>query len=304
MDIKGVGYEAHVSAEEQSDQWLLDAAIEIREAAENRGLELPNFVGNMAIKAIEEPILIESGIEIMNSIHFHMESTVEGYYSIVNALENMQTGKYLGLSKKENARVFTEKFDNWLTVEKISLLKHMKETQPDIDFTLVATPNIVIDSADIVSMAKYFFQCQSSTSEWEELYSRYTAEQLSGVDINSPSAVNFLVVPSKANLELAGPISEQRALLLKLQLEHDSLKVPSVMQSMSYWATLESQGMFRGYDVMSEDTTSIIHFDLPEYSGSDIASRVVPYSYINSYGTRNLDIISSLCRHNARLAVG
>lgn len=55
MDIKGQGFEASIVAAEQSSQWLIDAADEIFEAAQARGLELPSLAGTLAVSETLTP---------------------------------------------------------------------------------------------------------------------------------------------------------------------------------------------------------------------------------------------------------
>lgn len=70
MDIKGQGFEASIIAAKQSDEWLIEAADEIREAAKARGLELPAFVGSLAVdSATDTPeVLTPETADLFNTL--------------------------------------------------------------------------------------------------------------------------------------------------------------------------------------------------------------------------------------------
>lgn len=303
MDIKGQGFEATVVAADQTDQWLLDAANEIREAAEARGLEVPAFAGATATDAttdVELVAVVEVVPETKESIFGQLDSAVTGYNAVMNSLN---------AGKRRNNKVETQEpatieaaLGEWLTDERLEIVNDMKEKQPGVEFTLIATPNVLTTAKDIIRIAEKFGADQPySTYVWEELYKQYNVEQLSGTSESSEAVVNFALIPSQFTPWLEGTVTEQRAALANVQAIHPELKVPSVLDAVTYWATLRAQGeSLTGEGTF--DRTYIRHFDLPERRFDDWS--YVPKSFVFVNGEPYLYRSSAGSSYDGRVAVG
>lgn len=305
MDLKGNGVQVSVEVASQSDEWLIDAAREIAEAAEARGLAIPAFIGDIAVTDTMEPSPELEGIKDVEpvtreSLSEQLPAAVTGYNTVMDALNG-------GKRKNRRAEVvgadaITEAFDAWLTAEKLTLLHEMQEDQPEAHFTLVATPNVVAKPQDIIAIAEKFGQDQPyQTYVWEELYNRYSAEQLSGTTEDNEAVVNFALIPSTVSPRLEGTVVEQRAAFAKMQTENPDLRVPSVLDAVTYWSTLRAQGEDLA-DGTTFDRTYIRHFDLPEQRVGGWL--LVPYSYVGGVGGPALGDSYAGSRFAARVAVG
>jgi hypothetical protein len=176
--------------------------------------------------------------------------------------------------------------------------------EKDTQFTLVMTPNVLASSEQIISSAEDFGQKQPmQTYTYRELYSQYNGEELSGTQEQGVSA-RFSLMPSKYTEELGSvPVEQQRTKLQQLQgsLPQLSIRVPSVLDAISYWQSLRARG-----DSLSGDGTAyktlIRHFDL---TPKRVASwSAVPCSYVDDDDWPGLDSSSAESDYNARVLVG
>lgn len=79
MDIKGQGFEASIVATEQSNQWLIDAADEIFEAAQARGLELPSLAGTLAVSET----LIPETTDLLTTLNPEQQERATGLQTVM-----------------------------------------------------------------------------------------------------------------------------------------------------------------------------------------------------------------------------
>lgn len=182
---------------------------------------------------------------------------------------------------------FTTKLEAW---HEQGVYQYVLEQliEKDTQFSLVMTPNVIASSEQIISSAQSFGDGQPYPLYiYRELYDQYSGEELSGAQEQGVSA-RFSLMPSKYTEELGRvPIEQQRTNLQQLQasLPQLSLRVPSVLEAISYWQSLRARG-----DSVSGDGTAnktlIRHFDLvPKRidSWSD-----VPISYVIDDGRPRL----------------
>jgi len=286
MDIKGQGFEATIVAADQTEQWLIDAANEIHEAAQARGIEIPVFAGSVAtdsnveIDAIETKIdtKSEAGIEsesfapeTKESIFGQLSFAKTGYIHVLKSYNSNKSGENKAEVHKSTA--IEEALGEWLTEDRLAIVNEMKEKQPGLEFTLIATPNVLATPKDIIKIAEKFGADQPySTYVYEELYKQYSPEQLSGTDKENQSKVNFSLIPNQFTPELERTVAEQQVALDKMQADHPEIRVPSVLESITYWATLRARSNeLSGSGTF--DKTYIRHFDLP-------GQRVGGWSYV------------------------
>lgn len=174
----------------------------------------------------------------------------------------------------------------------------------DTQFSLVMTPNVLASPDQVMGAAENFGQGQPYTTYINrEFYSQYNATELSGIPEQGVSA-RFSLMPSKETQELGRvPVEEQRTNLQRLQdsLPRLSIRVPSVLEAISYWQSLRARG-----DTLSGDgtfdKTTVRHFDL-------VPKRVdswsyVPDSCVSDRGWPNLYCSSADHDLGARVSVG
>ncbi len=175
------------------------------------------------------------------------------------------------------AETFEFEYDNWLTDEKMAYLSQELEADPDLKYTLVATPNIIVGTKSLIAYATEF----SKNLPYEPIIGRpyfreYTDVELSGTHPSNHHRVQFSLIPSKYSEEVSGTVKEQRAKLHTLQAKHGFLKVPSVFDALTYWQTIYNRD--HGQIAVSNETyleTDIRHFDMPRRSDFH-GHRIVP----------------------------
>lgn len=302
MDIKGNGGVVSVDPAEQSDVWLIKAAQEIAEVAQSRGLELPGFAGAVALESAAKTMDRLTPEMVKESITEQLTISVIATEAVVQSL-NAGRRKNNQLAPRSVERVAAE-LKTWLTDEKLDYVKAAMETDPEVRFTLVATPNVPVTPKDITKIAKTFGQGQPyETYVWEEVYGKYTAEQLSGTDSSNGNSVVFSLIPSKYTPKMNGTVPEQRTKLAKLQADNPELglKVPSVLESITHMQTLRAGGK-RLVGNTTFDETYIRHFDLPEQRLGGWLD--VPDSFVNDDGQPGLDFSGVQRGSGGRVSVG
>jgi len=305
MDLKGNGVVVQVEAVQQSDEWLLGAAQEIAKAAEARGLELPAFAGAVAVEGATDENEVDTTTEAPTPTTKEvlvglLDTTSRGYNAVLDSLNQGRRKKdvLVGASDEKLA----EEFEAWFTEDKLAYVTAAQEADPNIRFTLVATPNVLANSKDITKATKAFGENQPySTYVWDELYGKYSAEQLSGTDPSNGKPVAFSLIPGAYTPEMDGTVVEQRAKFAKLQADNPDLKVPSVLDAVTYWQTLRAQG-YQLRDNFTFDRTYIRHFDLPEQRVGRWSG--VPRSCVDCGGEPRLGYSRAGHQYGARVAVG
>jgi hypothetical protein len=288
-----------------STEELLEVHDSLPAEFERRGIDIPSLAGTVAVEgAAQEPVNAEvEALDTKESITDQLSVAFSAYETVSEQLNE-------GRKKTDQLHVTTEEslaadLSEWLTDEKLAYVASAQEADPELCFTLVATPNTLASAKEIIAIAKAFGKDQPySTYVWEELYARYTAEQLSGTNPQVDSSVVFSLIPSKLDPSLYGTVQKQQAELAKLQATNPDLKVSSVLEAITYWQTLRAQGS-KLADHTTFDTTYIRHFDLP-VQRVDV-SRCVPFSSVFSGGSPYLYFsfaVSDDYVDFARVAVG
>lgn len=202
-------------------------------------------------------------------------------------------------------REFAAKLEAW---QEQGVYQYVLEQliEKDTQFNLVMTPNILASKEQIMGAAEAFGRSQPepiSAYIYRELYDQYSSEELSGAQEQGVSA-RFSLMPSKFTPELGQvPVAEQRTKLqqLKDSLPHLAIRVPSVLDAISYWQSLRAGGV-----VVSGDgtyyKTVIRHIDL-EPKRVDGWS-FVPSSFVSDGGRPGLSYSSAEGDDSARVLVG
>jgi hypothetical protein len=165
---------------------------------------------------------------------------------------------------------------------------------------LLATPNIIADWQTLRATAVKFGKSQPyETYVYDEQYRHYSAEELSGQP--SDGKLRFSVMPSGYTERLGYNTAEaQQTILNQLQAQQPNLglRVPSVLEAITYWYTLQS----KNGSAANFDLTDIIHFDLkPVRLDSWL---FVPYSCVGDDGLPALSGSSAGDGGVARVLVG
>lgn len=304
MELKGNGVRIQVNPFEMEKDQLIDLAQEISDVARVRGIELPFATGAVAVEgAMQEEADTATEVsasDIKESLAEQLLAAAKGYKATIDALNGGRRKK--DVLPEATDKAITAEFEEWLTEDKLAYVVAAQEADPDVRFTLVAMPNIVATKEDLVKAAKDFGENQPyETYVWDELYKKYTPEQLSGTNPDNGNSVVFSLIPSTYTPDMEGTVVEQRAKLAKLQASNPDLKVPSPLEAVTYWQTLRAGGDQLA-DSSTFDKTYIRHFDLPEQRFDDWL--YVPDSYVYDDGRPNLINSNAQNGLHARVAVG
>lgn len=306
MEIKQNGLEVRINPAEQPDEWLLNAAQEITSAMRARNLELTTAAGTVSLsgklqeaagQAVESPAL-----GTRESLAQQLPWALEGYRAVANALNRKRYPKERVVMLTNN--VLETEFNSWLTDDKIKYVESAQEANPELSFTLVATPNVDASREEIVEAAQEFGLTQPRpTFVLDKLYEQYSDKELAGTNPENGDHVILSLIPDKPDEKLYGTLTEQKAVLLNLQKTTPGVKVPSVLEAITLWNTLKVQnGDTLPADESNFDRTFIRHFDLP--AKRLVGWSFVPYSFVYDDGRPSLDNSDAYNDDGARVSVG
>ena len=195
---------------------------------------------------------------------------------------------------------------------------HTLEVYKKLEFNLVATPNILLDSHDqLFGAAKAFGKDGPNSPQphvtWifdhdysgadKKLYKAYTLDQLSGTNPGDGNQAMFSLIPNKAHPQLVNKTAQQQRATFNQDIQpamHDH-KVPSVLESVAYWYTLRQQ-LPPNTPLKDYDSTLIRHFDLEDVLvDGDV---LVPASVVDGVGKPGLDNSDAGLALDWRVSVG
>ncbi|MCA9330208.1 hypothetical protein KDA11_06165, partial [Candidatus Saccharibacteria bacterium] len=152
---------------------------------------------------------------------------------------------------------------------------------------LLATPNVIVDWQTLRAMAAKLGEGQSyRTNTKDELYSQYTAKELSGQLTSGPLRFGLILSGYTKQLSIARA-DAQLATLRRIQKKQPeiNMQIPSVLDALILWHTIRARG-----DVWvgslsgkkNDDRTFIKHLDLAAKYVDDKLS--IPVSWVNDSG--------------------
>jgi len=206
-----------------------------------------------------------------------------------------------GVSAQELEHLFALKDKEW---QENGVYDHLVEEliANGARYNLVATPNVEATEKQIVALAEAFGKDQPyETYVYDELYrkGRYTGREFSGNGGSDP--VRLSLIPSRRDAVLSGKTVETQVRMLREQQTGKpnlNLRVPSVLDAVTYWYTLRAQGD-KLADSSAFDKTYIRHFDLEPKAVAGWS--FVPYSYV-LYGGRGRACTARVSRTTMALA--
>lgn len=254
----------HINAAELDNKQLIGLAQEVVDIARDRGLELSLAAGVVAVEGGDTEEAAEVPVTSKESLAEQLPAAIEGYEAVLGTLNQDRPGE--DVLPVAAAEVIAAELDVWLTEDKLAYINAVREADPAVQFTLVATPNVFVDSGELFRLAEAFDERLAAKADSEiEFYEKYTAEELSGTDPDNGNAVVFSLVPSSDDIKGAIP-TEMRSQFSALKAEHTFLKVPSPLEAIAYWQALRAGGdEFADGEIAyhTHRRTSIVHFNLP-----------------------------------------
>ncbi len=253
-------------------------------------------------QAYAERDYAELKVLAVERIRESFETSYAGYNSIASQIKDIsnrpaekrrwsgrrhETGIAV-LNKADMERQFNAKLAEWQQNGVLDYATERIITHGELH-TPVFRPNVVVSAKGLKELANNFAKGQGFNSAYiyDELYDAYTSEQeaaqLSGYTAN-PSAVAISLIPSKTSQELGyAPAETQLRTLGRLRTMRPSLnlRVPSVLDALTFWQTLRAGGD-RLADSSTFDKTYIRHFDMkPQRLGGLL---YVPRSCVVDFG--------------------
>lgn len=262
MELKVNGLDVQVDPAEQEDAQLVNFARGIAEVARERGLELS--LGEAATSGVSETIggYVEvPTIDNKESLTRQLPAAIKGYKAVQDVLIGDP------FYRDTFNRTIEAELETWFTEDKLAYVVAAQEADPRLRYTLVATPNNSVTPFGLIEIAEAFGKNQSCKTHvpLKELYDRYTYEQISRTDPDNGNLAVFSLIPNVPTPGVCGTATEMRAKLLELQAAQPFLKVPSPLESVTYWHTLRARGdRFVGVAGRGFERADILHFDLPE----------------------------------------
>ncbi|MEO8105277.1 MAG: hypothetical protein ABI602_02980 [Candidatus Saccharibacteria bacterium] len=296
MEIKGHGIEVYLNLAKLPDEQLLAMADEINLEVNDRGLVLAAVAGTLALEGVrqDEPI-----VNLKEFISNNLVTALGGYSEVVDLLNYDRTAS--NVIKPASAEILETEFNDWLTYSKLNYVRTTQEADPDLHYTLVATPNITASRAEIRQAAVFGPDQASETSFDAELLLHYSPQQLSGTNPENGKAFMFSLVPNTCYVALRDTVPRQLEKLQSLQMLTPGLKVPSRLETITWWATLSAQADDLNHgDVY--DRTAVRHFDLPAHKID--RNWCVPHSYVDDRGEVHLSLSDAESINDGRIALG
>lgn len=240
--------------------------------------------------------------ELKASAVEHIRDQVRSAYSAYNTVTEKL--KHMPKSLEELEALFALKDNEWRAN---GVYDHLVEEliANGARYNLVATPNVEATEQQVVDLAVGFGKEQPySTYVYDALYRRglYTGKQFSGN--TGKDALRFSLIPSRRDAVLSGKTAELQLQMLKEQQAASpqlNLRVPSVLDAITYWYALRAQGD-KLDDSSAYDKTYIRHFDLEAKRVDDWL--FVPYSFVYVDGAPYLHDSAVGDGRDARVAVG
>ena len=307
MELERNGAKIEINFAQLTDAELAVATTEIAEANALRRVDISIPAGNVAVEGAssDAPTDAEETPETLptpvtpESLAEQLTSTYKGYETVSSLLYDGRKKKdHVEISDRET--VATE-FEAWLSEDKLAYVAKAMEADPELRFTLVATPNVVAKADEIIEIAREFGKNQPySTSVWSDIYGQYTPSQLSGTDPTNGKSIKFSLIPNKLDPSY-GTVSQQKAALEGLQAGNSFVGVPSVLEDVTFWNTLRASGDSLSAGAVFE-RTYVRHFDLPVKRIGVVQS--VPSSYVFDVGRPILDVSGAGGDRLARVSVG
>ena len=242
-------------------------------------------------------------VEVAESISGQLlTSTSMGYQSTLNNLNEKRADiiKFPVLSDES----LVSEFRGWFSPDIFKTAVTLKGANPGLEFTLIARPNLEINNVKFVRAVKAFGYEQNPPAEsyiFEDFIHKLTANEISGSSRDRQDPVMFSLIPSATTSEMEGTLEELSAKIAQMQEEFPSIRVPNLLDALTYWQTLRSQEVaLNGDEVFAR--TNIYHFDIPAKHDNGIPS--IPMSCISGDGVPELYDTGPNLPRPARISIG
>lgn len=290
-------------ASEQPDELLLGYNQQL--GGEEQATDLSLLSGAVAI----EPTVNTTETHVSKAESLVMGQKAESFRALQSVVDVLNHSKYKKHEVKpiENQE-FSKSLKEWLSEDKLAYVNKAMEADPELSFTLVATPNLVLTRGQLYETTLELGKNRSHPTYVadhieDDIYAKYSPVELHGTEIGNENPLIFSLIPTKLNEGMEGTVSEQRARLAELQKENQFLRVPTILEAVTLWELLGNQGVTSETpNVMFK--TYVRHFNLPEQKQSYDDSSCVPESLIRRDGHNGLYFSNVSWDRPARIAVG
>ena len=117
------------------------------------------------------------------------------------------------------------------------------EANPNLIWTLLATPNVTVTADEFLAGTKTFGEGQPYPTEIRsDIAKGYSPEEISGTDPSNGKAFKFKLVPNRFTREIHGEVPIQKAKLAGLQTEYPFLDSTSPLEDLTWLNTKRASG--------------------------------------------------------------
>lgn len=286
MEFNIKGSRVGIEARHQTNEDLVSAAQEIATTVIARGLPLPE---------IENPsnpptVLVEKNEElekIGNQIREQLPFAYEACRQTITGVNSWSPYEDRSESYPEEAAVEDE-LEAWLTSDRLTQARALQEANPDLQFTLAAVPNILVNSRLLVPLHDQFCYHQPGPADIYKkifrLYDNYDPKLISGTNPHNGLSVKFLLIPDKGDERLKDKgIGQLWSTFKSIQEFNPNFTVPTPFEAEVYRRTLRvKDGALEGEG--TQEKTYIAHFSMEPRNMGGFTPRLFPTSYVNDNG--------------------
>jgi hypothetical protein len=243
MELEVNGVVVQVSPAEQSNEWLVSAAQEIADAANERGLELSFATGSVAVEgAMRADAAAETSvdpIDVKETITSLLTPAYNGFQTTLEQINgSRKKEKKLAVADQETVAA---EFEEWFDEDRLAYVKEKMEANPKLTWTLLATANETVTAYEYLTGTQTFGEGQPhQTKVWSGIVKQYTPEEVSGTDPSNGKSVKFKLVPNEFSPELYGDVATQKKKLAELQADTPFLEATSPLEDLTRLNTLRA----------------------------------------------------------------
>ena len=291
MELERNGAKIEINFGQLSDAELAAATSEIAEANALRRVDVSVPAGSVAVEgavdavampeAIPTPVTPESLFERVDTAH-------KGYTDFVTQLNARREAQ--GTKGKESLRVATaeklaKELEVWATKERVEYVNKVLEADPNLTYTVTATPNDRVSGQEVRESGVQFGDNQPyKTDVWSDILTEYTDEEVSGTNVRNDNAYMISVRFSKPTLTSGDRATQNRA-IAKMQKDNPFVRPTTPLEDEVYARTLRAQagGSLSGEGVFEATITRFPQMD-PKRIGGDF--QYVPGACVGGNGGR------------------
>lgn len=312
MELGRDGAKIVINFSQLSDGELAVATTEIAEANAARRVDLSVPTGSVAVEGatadvatdipatpevLPTPVTPESLLERVDVAH-------KGYMDFITQLNTRLEAEGKQSLAVVTAETLAEELEVWATQEKVAYINKTLEADPTLTYTVTATPNERVSGQEISDSSRQFGDNQPyKTDVWSDILTKFTNEEVSGINVRKDNAYMLSVRFSKPTLTSGNRNTQNRA-IAKMQKDNPFLRATIPLEDEVYVRTLraEADGPLVGDGVFDATITRFPQMDPKPKRIGDWTG--VPYAYVYDDGRRYVGRSSAIGDDSVAVVVG